>query len=74
LLHKKANQFWASDIAYIKIFEGTLYLAVIFDVFLRKIVGWSMSEQMKDSLVIDAFNSAWISRRPGKGVLFYLDR
>lgn len=68
------NQLWASDIAYIQTMEGTLYLAVILDVFSRKIVGWSMSERMKDSLVIDAFNAAWISRSPDKGLLFHSDR
>ena len=70
----KANQLWASDIAYIKTLEGTLYLAVILDVFSRKIVGWSMSQRMKDRLVIDAFNAAWINSRPDKGLLFHSDR
>jgi len=70
----KVNQLWTSDIAYIKTFEGTLYLAVVLDVFSRKIIGWSMSQRMKDSLVINAFNAAWISRRPAKGLLFHSDR
>jgi putative transposase len=68
------DQLWASDIAYIQTLEGTLYLAVILDVFSRKIVGWSMSKRMKDSLVINAFNAAWISRIPDKGLLFHSDR
>jgi putative transposase len=68
------NQLWASDIAYIKTLRGTLYLAVILDVFSRKIVGWSMQERMKDRLVIDAFRSAWNSRRPGTGLIFHSDR
>lgn len=70
----RADQLWASDIAYIQTLKGTLYLAVILDVFSRKIVGWSMQQRMKDSLVIDAFNSAWNSRRPDKGLLFHSDR
>ena len=53
---------WTSDIAYIKTLKGTLYLAVILDVFSRKIVGWSMQRRMKDRLVIDAFKSAWTSK------------
>jgi putative transposase len=53
----RADQLWFSDIAgYIQPLKGTLYLAVILDVFSRKIVGWSMQQRMKDSLVIDAFN------------------
>lgn len=70
----KMNQLWTSDIAYIKTFEGTLYLSVVLDVFSRKIVGWSMSRRMKDSLVINAFNAAWNNRRPDKGLLFHSDR
>ena len=70
----RPDQLWASDIAYIQTLKGTLYLAVILDIFSRKIVGWSMQQRMKDSLVIDAFNSAWNSRRPGKGLLFHSDR
>lgn len=70
----RADQLWASDIAYIQALKGTLYLAVILDVFSRKIVGWSMQQRMKDSLAIDAFNSTWNSRRPDKGLLFHSDR
>ena len=68
------NQLWTSDIAYIRTSEGTLYLAVILDVFSRKIVGWSMQSRMKDDLVIDAFKSAWDDRRPGCGLIFHSDR
>ena len=70
----RPDQLWASDIAYIKTLQGTLYLAVILDVFSRKIVGWSMQQRMKDSLVIDAFNSAWNSRRPSNDLVFHSDR
>ena len=70
----KPNQLWASDIAYIKTLKGTLYLAIILDVFSRKIVGWSMQKRMKDRLVIDAFKSAWNGRRPDNGLIFHSDR
>jgi transposase InsO family protein len=70
----RPDQLWASDIAYIQTLRGTLYLAIVLDVFSRKIVGWSMQERMKDRLVIDAFNSAWDSRRPGNGLIFHSDR
>ena len=70
----RINQLWASDIAYIKTLKGTLYLAVILDVFSRKIVGWSMQQRMQDKLVIDAFKSAWEDRCPGQGLLFHSDR
>ena len=68
------DQLWASDIAYIHTSRGTLYLAIILDVFSRRIVGWSMQERMKDKLVIDAFNSAWESRLPDNGLIFHSDR
>lgn len=70
----RPDELWASDIAYIKTLKGTLYLAVILDVFSRKIVGWSMQRRMKDRLVIDAFNSAWNGRQPDTGLIFHSDR
>ena len=50
---KEPNQAWASDITYIWTAEGWLYLAVVMDLFSRAILGWSMSERMTRSLVID---------------------
>jgi len=70
----KINRIWTSDIAYIKTLVGTLYIAVVLDIFSRKIVGWSMNKRMKDDLVIDAFNSAWNLRRPDEGLIFHSDR
>ncbi len=46
----RPGQIWASDIAYIKTMEGILYLAVILDLFTRKIVGWSLAPTLKDVL------------------------
>lgn len=49
-----ANQRWVSDITYIPTVEGWLYLAVIMDLYSRKIVVWAMSHRMKEALMIDA--------------------
>ena len=49
----RKNEVWLSDITYIKTKEGWLYLAAIKDLFTRKIVGWSMGDHMKKSLVCD---------------------
>ncbi|EOO25744.1 hypothetical protein IIU_06082 [Bacillus cereus VD133] len=49
------NKTWVGDITYIPTQKGTLYLAVFVDMYSRKVIGWSMSTRMKDSLVIDAF-------------------
>lgn len=70
----KPHQIWASDIAYIKTEEGTLYLAIVLDLFTRKIVGWAMSERLKDDLVKNAFKSACLRYEPEKGLIFHSDR
>lgn len=70
----RPDQIWASDIAYIKTEEGTLYLAIVLDLFSRKIVGWAMSERLKDDLVKDAFKAACLRAAPGKELIFHSDR
>ena len=64
------NQRWASDITYIATNQGWLYLAVVMDLYSRKIVGWSMSRWINRHLVIDAFRMAIGNRQP-KGVLIH---
>ncbi|BBI43529.1 hypothetical protein KPSA1B_102257 [Pseudomonas syringae pv. actinidiae] len=51
---KEPDKAWVGDITYIPTDEGWLFLAVVVDLFSRQIVGWSMDERMKSSLVIDA--------------------
>lgn len=68
------DRLWTGDITYIWTAEGWLYLAVILDVFSRRIVGWSMKRRMTDDLVITAFNNAVIRRGPSPGVVFHSDR
>jgi putative transposase len=57
------NQRWVSDITYIPTVEGWLYLAIVMDLYSRKIIGWSMSDRMKESLVMDALNMAVFRRK-----------
>lgn len=65
---------WSGDITYIATEEGWLYLAVVIDLFNRRVVGWSLQPHMERSLVIDALEMAW-QRRPSKGaLLFHSDR
>ena len=59
------NQAWAGDITYIATEEGWLFLAVVIDLFSRKVVGWSMRPDMQRNLVIDALEMAWFQRSPG---------
>ena len=53
------NQRWVSDITYVSTEEGWLYVAGILDAYSRRIVGWSLREQMTSELVIDALRMAW---------------
>lgn len=68
------DRLWTGDITYIWTAEGWLYLAVVLDVFSRRIVGWSMMSRMKDDLVIAAFNNALLRRSPKSGLVFHSDR
>jgi transposase InsO family protein len=68
------NEKWTTDITYIPTLEGWLYLAVVLDLFSRRIVGWAMSARMTSSLVIDAFQMAVRQRRPASGLIHHSDR
>jgi transposase InsO family protein len=70
------NQAWAGDITYIATEEGWLFLAVVIDLFSRKVVGWSMQPDMRRNLVIDALEMAWFRRSPDsrEGLIFHSDR
>jgi transposase InsO family protein len=70
------NQAWVGDFTYIATEEGWLFLAVVIDLFSRKVVGWSMRPDMHRDLVIDALRMAWLGRNPGKqaGLIFHSDR
>lgn len=70
----KPNQKWVSDITYIWTNEGWLYLAGVMDLCGRAIVGFSMAEHMKKSLVINALNQAIGRTKAGKGLLVHSDR
>ena len=71
---QKPNRVYAGDITYIKTDEGWLYLAIVMDLFSRQIVGWSMADHMKTSLVNDAMTMAIWKRKPPKGLLWHTDR
>ena len=65
---------WCSDITYTWTAAGWLYLAVVIDLFSRRIVGWAMNARMTTRLVADAFQMAWRQSRPAPGLLFHSDR
>lgn len=68
------NQVWAADITYIRIVNGFVYLAVILDLFSRKVIGWALSKRIDGDLVLNALRMAVERRRPGPGVIHHSDR
>lgn len=68
------NRAWVADITYFSTREGWLYLAVVIDLFSRRVVGWSMSPRIDAALVIDALHMAIQQRKPEPGLLVHTDR
>jgi transposase InsO family protein len=69
-----ANTAWVADITYIQTRSGWLYLAVVLDLFSRKIVGWAMAPNMPAELVCSAMQMAIAQRRPPPGLIAHSDR
>lgn len=70
----KPDQKYVGDITYLWTDEGWMYLAVVIDLFSRRIVGWSMDDQMKAELVNNALMMAIWARKPQRGLLWHTDR
>ena len=68
------DQKWGVDISYVWTAEGWLYLAIVLDLFSRKIVGWHLSDRMKRGLAIDALRRAIALRQPPAGLIHHSDR
>jgi putative transposase len=68
------NELWLADITYLPTREGWLFLAVVLDAFSRRIVGWSMRDDLKAELVVDALGMAVTRRKPRAGVVHHSDR
>ena len=68
------NQLWVTDITYIGTWQGWLYLAVIMDVFSRRIVGYSLAEHVRTELVLEALRTALGLRQPKPGLTHHSDR
>lgn len=65
------NQKWVADITYLQTNDGWVYLAVVLDLYSRKVVGWEMSERLTTPIVTEAFKKAIESRRPERGTLLH---
>lgn len=68
------NQVYTADITYIRIENGFVYLAVIMDLFSRKIIGWQISKKIDRHLTLDALKMAIARRKPPRGVIHHSDR
>jgi transposase InsO family protein len=68
------NQVWTGDITYIATAEGWLYLAVVIDLFSRRVIGWAFNNRIDTALVIQAVQMAITSRKPRPGLIFHSDR
>jgi putative transposase len=68
------DRLWVSDITYVRTWEGWLYLSFVLDAYSRRIVGWSMSNNLRTELVLDAVNMAIYTRRPSAGLIHHSDR
>jgi len=68
------NLTWVTDITYLWILEGWLYLAVVLDLFSRRVVGWSMSESLQRRLALEALKMASADRQPARGLIHHSDR
>ena len=68
------NQVWAGDVTYLKTGEGWMYLAIVMDLYSRRIVGWAIDKRMTTSLISRAMIKAYNLRQPTRGLVFHSDR
>jgi transposase InsO family protein len=72
--HHPLNRVWCGDISYVRTWEGWAYLATVIDLASRRVVGFSIADHLRTSLVEDAMNMALTRRRPPPGLIFHSDR
>ncbi len=68
------DRLWVADITYVRTWEGWLYLSFVLDTYSRRVVGWSMANNLRTALVLDALNMAIYNRRPAAGLIHHSDR
>ena len=68
------NEVWAGDVTYLRTAQGWIYLAIVMDLYSRRIVGWAIDKHMKQDLVIRALVMAYNLRQPSRGLVFHSDR
>jgi putative transposase len=68
------NRLWVADITFVPTRQGFVFLAVVLDVFSRRIVGWAVRRRQQEELVVAALDMAIAQRRPGPGLVHHSDR
>jgi transposase InsO family protein len=68
------NRVWVTDITYLATVEGWLYLAVVVDLFSRRVVGWATSDRLGEGVALEALGMGVARRRPRPGLLHHSDR
>jgi len=68
------DRAWAGDVTYLRTLEGWLYLAVLLDLYSRRVVGWAMSEHNDEALTLSALQMALDQRQPEPGLIHHTDR
>ena len=71
---KERNKVWVGDITYIPTKHGFLYLAVLIDIYSRKVTGWAMDTRLRDTLVLSALNQAIGREHPAEGLIIHTVR
>lgn len=70
----RPDEVWAADISYIRTWEGWLYLAVVIDLFSRRVIGWSTANHLRTDLAMEALQMAVRHRQPPRGIIHHSDR
>ncbi len=68
------NEVWVADITYVRILTGFIFVAIILDLFSRKVVGWAISKRINAELAVNALNMAIQNRKPGPGCIHHSDQ
>jgi len=68
------NKVWGADITYIWTYQGWLFLAVVLDLFSRRVIGWAMNDSVNTDMTLAALEMAYASRNPGPGLVHHSDR
>jgi putative transposase len=71
---ERPNQLWVADISYVWTWDGFLYLAIIIDMFSRRVVGWAIADHMRTELALEALEMAVRDRQPPAGLMHHSDR